>query len=180
MHQESCIFHLTPALSFWPLLQCSYMHLRSWMSAWCANTHLGSSDVSNHILSAALESKFYFGYAILKNQLGFDTLDPNLCTDKWACILIMARQSPGFEMGKDLERLSSDKYPGEVRNSRQLWAINIHLWFAQESWLDDDLRLCSLGKSSMEESSFRSQGASWGAFNQCQQIDTAQTLDLSG
>lgn len=79
----------------------------------------------------------------LKTNWVFDTLDANLCTDKWACILIMARQSPGFEMGKDLERLSSDKYPVEVRNLRQLWSINIHLWFTQESWLDYDLRLFS-------------------------------------
>ena len=171
------------ALGLQPLLQCSHMHLKYYMSICYANTHLGACNVSDQILSPALESKFYFGYAALTylqtNRI-FNTLATNLCTNKWACVLRMARQSPGFEMGEDLKRLSSDKYLGEVRNSRELWAINIHLWLAQDRWLNNDLRVCSLGKPSVEESSFRSQEASRGVFNQCQQIHTAQILEFSG
>lgn len=116
----------------------------------CANHHLDDSSVLDQILSPVLEQKFYLVLQHLQAKKFSSMLVTTLCASKWARILIIARQPPGFEAGKDLERLSSDKYPGEERNSRQLWAINIHLWLSRH------LRGFSLGKPSMKESSFRS------------------------
>lgn len=124
-HVFSKVLRLTPGTV--PSLSCNVATC-TWNTTWALPIPTPIWVLAMYLIKySALHWNQSFSLVMqhLQANCVFNTLATNLCTNKWACILIMARRSPGFEMGEDLERLSSDKYPGEVRNSRQLWAIFI-------------------------------------------------------